>query len=184
MIGAISESLKNVLEEGMSPTVPVTLLAPGDPSSRPTRVNLFLYSMEPHPHLRNLEPTPDPGDPTRLLPPPLALVLNYLVTAYAPSEEESGQAAGQSILADAVRVLHENGVVPSRFLEPGLLVGEVKVSLRSVDIEELSKIWTALDQSYRLSVVHQVSVALVPLSQAQRRPAAPPVAVTNVEVSA
>ena len=63
MIGLVSESLKNLLEAEMSPSSAVTLLSPADPSSLPSRVNLFLYRLCPNPQLRNQGFTVAPDNP-------------------------------------------------------------------------------------------------------------------------
>jgi hypothetical protein len=162
VIGLVSESLKNLLEAEMSPSGVVTLLSPTDPSSQQTRVNLFLYWLCPHPQLRNLVPTVAPDNPEQFLAPPLALNLYYLLTAYAPLDGQLGLADSHTIMAEAMRVLHEHPIVPQNRLEPGLRQGEVKVTLHSADVEELSKVWTALTKDFRLSAVYEVSFAPVP----------------------
>ena len=162
MIGLVSESLKRLLEGHMTGGVPVTLLSPNDTSSHQKRLNLFLYCVKPNPQLRNLEAVPDPEQPDRLVAPPLMLTLNYLMTAYAPLDDELGQAATHTILAEAMRVLHDHAIVPAAFLEEGLPTGDVKVTIGTADVEELSKIWTAIDKDYRLSVAYDVSFVPIP----------------------
>jgi hypothetical protein len=167
VIGLVSESLKNLLEAEMSPSSPVTLLSPADDSPQQARVNLFLYWLRPNPQLRNQS-----GDPTLLVAPPLVLNLYYLLTAYAPLDGQVGLADAQTIMAEAMRVLHERPIVPQERLEGGLTQGEVKVTLHSADVEELSKVWTALTKDFRLSAVYEVSYAPVP-SRTPSTPAKP-----------
>lgn len=162
MIGAVSESLKNLLEAEMSPAGRITLLSPADPSSEQTRINLYLYWLCPNPQLRNQQFIPAPDDPTQLVAPPLVLNLYYLLTPYAPLDGQLGLADAHTMMAEAMRVLHEHPIVPQQHLEPGLLQGEVKVTLHHSDVEELSKVWTALSKDYRLSAVYEVAFAPIP----------------------
>jgi hypothetical protein len=162
MIGLVSESLKNLLEREMTPATNVTVLSPIEASSHQTRVNLFLYRVIPNPHLRNRDFLPKPGTSNRLLHPPLALNLFYLLTAVAPLDVESGQATAHAIMAEAIRVLHEHPIVPQLALENGLRQGQVKVTLHSADVEELSKIWTSLEKDLQLSAIYEVSFTEIP----------------------
>lgn len=171
MIGLVSESLKNLLEAEMSPASAVTLLSPADAGSQQSRVNLFLYWLCPNPQLRNQSYTVTPDDPGLLVAPPLVLNLYYMLTAYAPIDGQFGLADSHTIMAEAMRVLHEHPIVPQERLEPGLRQGEVKVTLHCADVEELSKVWTALTKDFRLSAVYEVSYAPIPARG--RGPAAP-----------
>ncbi|MFI7128815.1 DUF4255 domain-containing protein [Nonomuraea sp. NPDC050153] len=176
----MSESLKNLLEAEMSPSSPVTLLSPADAGSQQSRVNLFLYWLCPNPQLRNQSPTPLPDDPAQFADPPLVLNLYYMLTTYAPIDGQFGLADSHTIMAEAMRVLHEHPIVPQERLEPGLRQGEVKVTLHSADVEELSKVWTALTKDFRLSAVYEVSYAPIPARG--RGPVAKPVASTDLDL--
>ncbi len=156
-IGSVSEALRNLLEAQMTPATKVTLLSPGDASSQQTRVNLFLFRVTKHPQLHNRDWQPKPGDPGRIVFPPLALNLFYLLTPFAPVDPQTGLADTHGVLGEAMRVLHENAIVPQSFLPADLAPGEVKVTLATADIEELSKVWTALSKEFRLSAVYEVS---------------------------
>jgi hypothetical protein len=164
-IGSVSEALRNVLEAQMTPGTKVTLLSPGDASSLQTRINLFLFRVVRNPQLNTRDRQPKPGDPTRLVFPPLALNLFYLLTPFAPLDPQTGLADTHGIMGEAMRVLYENAIVPQSFLPSGLTQGEVKVTLAGNDVEELSKIWTALTKEYRLSAVYEVSYIDIPAKQ-------------------
>jgi hypothetical protein len=180
VIGLVSESLKNLLENEMSPSSAVTILSPADASSQQSRVNLFLYWLCPNPQLRNQTPVAAPDDPNMLAAPPLVLNLYYMLTTYAPIDGQFGLADAHTIMAEAMRVLHEHGIVPQERLEPGLTQGEVKVTLHSADVEELSKVWTALTKDFRLSAVYEVSY--VPIPARGRTTAARPVAAADLRL--
>jgi Pvc16 N-terminal domain len=159
-IGMVSTSLRNLLvsEMQLNLTVEVTVLAPDEPGGD-RRVNLFLYRLEENPYLKNAEPTLHPGPPPMLMPPPLSLELFYLMTAYAPNDALTGNATSHQILGEAMRVFHENAEVPRNVLDAGLLDARERLQIvkRSLDPEELSRIWSTFDQPFRLSVLYQVS---------------------------
>lgn len=171
-IGAVSTSLRNLLvgEMQLNLTVDVTVLAP-DEKGGDRRVNLFLYRLEENPYLANQDATVLPGT-GRLAPPPLSLVLFYLLTAYAPNDVLTGNATAQQILGEAMRVLHEHPVVPRGYLDPTLdgAREELQVVNKSLDPEELSRIWGTFAQPFRLSVLYQVSTVQLDTSAARRPP--------------
>jgi hypothetical protein len=154
----------------MSPTANVTLLSPVDTSSHTVRVNLFLYRVVRSPHLNNREWQPKVGVPGQLVFPPLSLILYYLLTPFSPPHSETGLADTHGLMGEAMRVFYENAIVSQEFLETGLTAPQVKVTLVPAEVEELSKIWTALNAPYRLSAVYEISFVDVP---AQREMTAP-----------
>lgn len=177
-IGKVTESLKNLLVGEMVPATNVSLISPGDTSGQNKRINLFLYRIIENPHLSNRDWLPKPGTTQQLVAPPLALNLFYLMTPFAPLDPQTGLADTHGMLGEAMRVLYENAIVPQTYLESGLKEGEVKGTLLPLDLEQLSKIWTALNKDFRLSVAYEVSYVEVPA--AQERPL--PKRVTQVDL--
>jgi hypothetical protein len=182
MIGLISESLRNLLEAEMTPVTKVTLLSPADTSSQQKRINLFLYRVAPNPFLNNRDWLPKRGVPGQLVHAPIAVNLYYLLTPYAQLDPQTGLADAHGLMAEAIRVLHEHPVIPQALLENGLRQGEVKVTLHATDVEELSKIWTALSKEYRLSAVYEVAYAEIPAKR--ERPLPQPVETVDLDVVA
>ena len=181
MIGLVSESLKTLLEREMSPQgTQVTLLSPVDTGAPQTRINLFLYRAVRNPQLNNLGVLSKPGAPDQLIHPPLVLNLFYLLTPFASMVGDLGQANAHDLLAEAMRVLHEHAIVPEEFLAGGLRKGQVKVTQHDADLEELSKIWTALEKDLQLSIVYEVSYTEIP--DRRERPLPKRVEKTNVVV--
>lgn len=174
-IGMASSSLRNVLINRMrlNLTVDVTVLAP-DEQGGDRRVNLFLYRLEENPHLRNQDATIDPGPPGRLVPPPLSLILYYLVTAYAPNDALTGNSTAHHILGEAMRVLHEYPVLPRDDLDVGLRLAreDLQVVAAPLDAEELSRIWSTFARPFRPSVLYQVSTVQIDVREDE--PEAPP----------
>lgn len=163
MIGLVSESLTNLLKAEMDSSADVTLLSPADTSGQLTRVNLFLYRVAVNPFLTNREWIPKRNGTATIEPPPLVLDLFYLLTAYAPLDANLGQVDAHALLADAVRVLHQFPIVPADKLAGGLPAGAIKATLHTADVDEIGKIWTALNQPYRLSAIYEVSFVEIPV---------------------
>ncbi len=171
-VGMVSESLRNLLVGGMfvKPAVPVTILAP-DESGGDRRINLFLYKVHENAALKNMDWQVKRGEPDRLVPPPLSLNLFYLMTAYAPNDPQTGNSTAHEIFGDAMRVFYENAIVPQGYLVEGLKDARerVRIMLNSLDLEELSKVWSTFTQPFRLSVLYEVSVVqLDMLSESER----------------
>jgi hypothetical protein len=171
-IGMVSASLRNLLlgEMRLLPAMDVTILAPDEPGSG-RRVNLFLYKLAENPFLKNQDFTVKPGNPNQLIPAPLSLSLFYLLMPFAPNDPLDGNATSHQILGEAMRVFHENPVIPANYLEPGLAGARelLQIASNPLDPEELSRIWSTFAQPYRLSVLYQVSsVQLDQLPESQR----------------
>ena len=176
-IGMVSESLRTLLfeefkvSENVSGDVHVTVLAPDETSSEAPRVNLFLYRVQENSHLKNLDWRVKPGEPGRLLPPPLSLNLFYLMTAYATNDNLVGNGTAHAILGDAMRIFYENPVVPDAYLADGLkgATERIKIMLNSLDMEELSLVWNTFSQPFRLSVMYEISVVQLDMLSARER---------------
>jgi hypothetical protein len=171
-LGSVSKSLRKLLVSQIDPPVPVTLLGPDEPPGADRRINLFLHRVEEHPQLRNVDFQLKRGTADTLIAPPLPLVLTYLMTAYALSDADTGNADAHSILGAAMLVLHQHPVIPDNCLEDDLS-GSTE-QLRAVpipmDAEEISRIWSTFGEPFRLSVQYQVSVVqLDQPSETERR---------------
>lgn len=171
-IGAVSTSIRDLLEAEMTNKVNVTVAAPDvDITIVDTtkRVNLFLYRVDENGSLKNMD-VPGRGSPGAFGRPPLALDLHYLLTAYGASEEE--QIGTQEILADAMRVLHDFPIILGANLDIALRneLEHVKLYLEPLSLEELSKVWSAVTRPMRLSVSYLVTVVQIENLQPRKFP--------------
>jgi hypothetical protein len=171
-IGAVSTSIRDLLEAEMTNKVNVTVAAPDvDITIVDTtkRVNLFLYKVDENGSLKNMD-IPGRGNPGAFGRPPLALDLHYLLTAYGASEEE--QIGTQEILADAMRVLHDFPIILGANLDIALRneIEHVKLYLEPLSLEELSKVWSAVTRPMRLSVSYLVTVVQIDNLQPRKFP--------------
>lgn len=160
-IGSVSNTLRRLLSNMQDTTV--TILPPDQSNVLERRLNLFLYKVTENAYLKNKDWFVNPSNPSELMAPPLSLNLHYLVTPYAPVDDDNIRAA-HDMLGEAMRILHENTILPENLLDlEGLenLHEQIKVSQEDLDMDELGKIWGAFDVPYRLSVGYEVSVVQI-----------------------
>lgn len=144
------------------------------------QLNLFLYQATPNTRLRTRPPgSSGNGTPAR---PPLALDLYYLLSAYGAHDLDTDVLIGYTL-----RLFHEtptlsrdlikrtlsslssagNGRAASPALgalaEPGLAdqMEEISMLPQFVSIEEMSRLWSALQARFRPSAVYKASVVVI-----------------------
>jgi len=147
-------------------------------------LNLFLFDVNVHPTFRADDPRT------------LALRLHYLLTSYGKGTKGSGgnQLEAQHVLAHAMSYVHDNAVITRAHVRDAIQAYSSGSdppygSLASADLDgdvelvrltplpqtpdDMSKLWSALNQSYRLSVAYEASAVLVKRRRTTR--SAPPV---------
>ena len=168
----VSESLRDLLvgEMTLTPPVNITILSPDESGSEP-RVNLFLYKVDENPFLKNLDWQVRPGNPNKLVPPPLSLKLSYIVTAYAPSDPLKETPRPTKCL---VRRCACSTRTPSS--RPTILVTglddaqeEIRIIHTPLDVEETSRIWSTLPAVPRSSL-YEISVVQIDMLPESERP--------------
>lgn len=118
------------------------------------RMSLWCYQVEENEHVKN-RPLLNGGAPDVQERPPLALNLYFLVTPFGPSGE-----ADLLILGKTLQTLYDNGVVLLQDPVAGI-AEELRVVLCRRTLEELTRIWEALREPYRLSVCYLIRVTRV-----------------------
>lgn len=143
---------------------------PPDANSGPPGLSIFLYHIEPDNHLRNqrqLTPSPD-----GIRYPPLALQLNYLITPLDSAQEQN-----HLLLGRILQFFHDNpmlNAINGSALDDsfGGNSSEMRVIIETLSLEELSRVWHALNTAYQLSVAYKVRVvaldSMMPESAAHR----------------
>lgn len=158
----------------------VSTLRPGELGSNglKTGVNVYLYQALPNAALRNEHiPHRQRADKTFYWRPRVALDLHYLLTFYGDETE----LVPQRLLGSVVRALETTPVLtragilqavedPAYTYLAGADLQEaealVKFSPLSLNLEELSKLWSVFFQTaYSLSAAYQASVVLVDADQ-------------------
>jgi len=177
-IAGVSSSLKTLLRDRMTEAADITI-APPDvkvDSINGRRLNLYLYQLSENPYLKNQE-IPGEGYPGAYGHPPLSVDLRYIFTAFGASDTgPDADIEAQRILGDAMRVLHDTAIITPDLVEekkpipkppvldPSLLgeFEQIKITLQSAGLDEISKIWTALPNvNFRRSVLYEVTVVQV-----------------------
>jgi hypothetical protein len=167
-IAAVTATLRNMLQTAIQPLsagarVTVRPLDRAREGINVDSVNLFLYNTAPDAAWRNADlPGVNPGEPAQ---PPLALTLSYLVTSYSEADDDT---VSHRLLGGAMSALNQAPVLDRAAIQKALQGNDlylqaerVKVTPETLDIEEISKLWTAFQTNYRISAAYCVSVVLI-----------------------
>lgn len=164
VISAVSGTLEARLTAGLTtlgPPAPTAqlhdLVTPV--TSDPPTVTLFLYQIVEDLSVRNRAKTTRVvnGD-LRVLKQPLGLCLHYMVTAWAGDRHTEHRLLGR-----VLQVLYDDAILDGLELF-GVLAGapaKLHVSLAPLDLEDRARVWSAIGQTYRLSVNYEVRVVNV-----------------------
>jgi uncharacterized protein DUF4255 len=187
LLGSLNADLTTALGVG----VDMPALAPEEilqkKLSNPA-LNLFLYQVTPNGAWRNVGFPSVDWDGNRTTRPPLAVDLHYLLTAYGHDDLQA-----EVLLGYAMRVLHENPVLTRTTIRAVLnpspppphpsamqaalqttgladQIEQIKIAPAVLNLEELSKLWTALQANYRPSVAYLITVVLIETNKPERSP--------------
>ena len=187
VIAEVGEALVRVLWEEIQLDPQVNLLidnenrislqSPKDlAEDNSVRLSLYLYRIVEDPQLKNQVMAPGEGRRQRVAP--LALDLYYLVTPLVGTPREQ-----QIVLGKLMEVFYDRALLEGTDLSPGMNAAgeELRVILNPVSLEETTRVWQALEISYRLSVCYVVRVVLV---DSRRGRASMPVLARQGEFSA
>lgn len=151
------------------------------------QINLFLYQVTQN---RNVDWVSEEfrnrnrsiNNNARPTNPPLALDLHYLLTAYGAKDFQA-----EILLGYAMQMLHVSPVISSEVVKNTLVnaslavtssvfaqalagisvsnlaerIGQIKINSEFLNMEETSKIWSALQTHYRPSATYQASMVLI-----------------------
>ena len=178
-IAAVTTTLRNILVRGIGEVLGsglVTARPPDkarDSGDSTNQINVFLYQTLPNASFRNTD-VPGrvkPGETGRF---PLALNLYYLITAYGQDNEDI---ISHRLLGEAMRVLHDYAILNPDHIRTALpesdlhnQVERVRITPQSLNLEEISKLWTTFQTPYRISAAYEVSVILIDSSRPVRTP--------------
>jgi len=117
------------------------------------QMSLWLHQVMPNEHLRNAAPVRrrEANDDTTEFYPPLSLNLQYLLTPSTGSD-----VGDQQVLGRALQIFHDQSVLTMPSTQTPQRSEELHVSLAPRTVEELAKVWEAMQQPYRLSVCYEV----------------------------
>ncbi|HEX6323473.1 MAG TPA: DUF4255 domain-containing protein [Vicinamibacterales bacterium] len=97
-----------------------------------------------------------PAGAVDIMPPPLPVRLHYLLTPIANGNPDTEQ----RILGRALQLFHTHPIVSGGFLKAELAgtPAELHVHLEALGIEEITRVWEALEGSYQLCVSYEVTL--------------------------
>lgn len=145
----------------------VTMLPPNkvrDKHPSENVINIYVYRTEVNAAWRN-QPLKTQSRPGEAGWPPLALNVEYLISAYG---EDDGDLASQFLLAQAMLLLHDRPVIARERLRLAFesahvhdQIESVTVTPRAMSLEEVSKLWSVFQTQYRLSAAYVATVLLI-----------------------
>jgi hypothetical protein len=170
----------------------VTALPPDviktDGADAKSQLNLFLYQATPNAGWRNVGLPSRSSNGDRVTNPPLALNLHYLLTAYGVKDLHA-----EILLGYAMQLLHETPVLSReairKALDPSPISGgsglpptlealatseladqieAIKITPETMNMEEVSRLWSAMQARYRPTAAYQASVVLIESRRALR----------------
>jgi hypothetical protein len=120
------------------------------------KLSIYLYRITENASTKNQFPVQ--GNGVQLRKPPLTLDLHYLVTPLVGTVTDQ-----QIILGKVMQVFYDRAILQGTDLTGSLAASgqEVRLILNPVALEETTRVWQAMEMSYRLSLVYLVRVAMV-----------------------
>ncbi len=180
-VAATTATLRELLDKKLDLFSPVKVTTRSPDKARDgatgDQVNLFLYQTMPDAAWRNMD-MPRQLKPGETGHPPLPLMLSYLLTAYS---DDLDDVKSQILLGRAMSVLHDHPLLDGTEIK-NIATGEllasdlheqperVRITLLPLPLEELAKLWTACQSSYRTSAAYQVSVVLIESTRPAKTP--------------
>ena len=148
-----------------------------------SQLNIYLYRITPNTAWRAIPASGPSGNGNGARPIPLSLDLHYLLTAYGERDYHA-----ETLLGSAMELLHETPVLTRETIAPTLAalaerggsgdagasvfadviesIDRITLSPEFLSMEDLTKLWSALQARYRLSATYQASVLMRAASDA------------------
>jgi Pvc16 N-terminal domain len=120
------------------------------------KLSIYLYRITENASTKNQFPVQ--GNGVQLRKPPLTLDLHYLVTPLVGTVTDQ-----QIILGKVIQVFYDRAILQGTDLTGSLAATgeEVRLILNPVALEETTRVWQAMEMSYRLSLVYLARVVMV-----------------------
>ena len=165
-------NLRAFFDPAVGGTMVVSLMAPEELAQNNEGVSVWLYRIERDEQTLNLPPRRSARD--RLLHEPLPLRLHYLVVPVVDvTQRPDGPELEQHIMGAVMQVLHDHTTLRGVDLK-GDLAGsseEMHVRLESLDLDQMSRMWEALEHAFNLCISYEVSVVPIDSAYEPRTPA-------------
>jgi hypothetical protein len=164
-ISSVTQTLKELLEahitkstEPLLKGVPIDLRTPREMrrAHNALGVSLWLYRVSRHGDLVNRPPQrPEPGKTLRH---PLPIDLYYLVTPISKEPKDE-----QALMGRVLQVFNDHPVLRGSDLRDDLKGSgeELRLIMDGLSLDEMSRVWVGLQDSYQLSVAYIVQVVTI-----------------------
>ena len=141
----------------------LSLESPADlENNNSVRLSMYLYRILENPYMKNRFPVDGTGGKLRRAP--LTLDLYYLLTPLVGTPREQ-----MIVLGKTMQVLYDRPILEGMDLSGSLgTTGEaIRLVQNPVSLEELTRVWQALEIPYRLSVCYLARVIILDSEQEQ-----------------
>jgi hypothetical protein len=177
-IAAITTTLKSLVSVALGGASVTTKTPDRAESSSADSLNLFLYHVVASTAWRNqaMQGYARPGETGQ---PALGLNLYYVLSACGADADE---VTAHRLLGQAMSALHDHPLllpseITSAVLGTGLeesgvdlQVERVRITLQPLSIEDMYKLWSAFQTSYRVSAAYEISVVLIESTRPTKAP--------------
>jgi Pvc16 N-terminal domain len=162
VLSVVNKALSSLLWDAISQDPTLSGIVPNQSAivfSNPTetarqssnRLSIWLYQVTENEFVKN-QPVVRVNGGTGLALPPLTLNLHFLITPFGATPD-----ANLLLLGELMHVLYDNAIVLIRDADNGVSE-EMRIMLSRLTLEELTHVWYALMEPYRLSVCYEVRV--------------------------
>lgn len=128
-------------------------------------LSLFLYHLPENGYLRNADPVQ--AGKGKMRPPPVVLDLHYLLTPYAPDQEQE-----LLILESLIRLFYDRAVfeAPGPCQDPESGECQIRAQRLNLSLEEMTKLWERFPHKpYKLSLAYAITPVRIPSGREDRR---------------
>jgi len=157
-VRAVSQTLKELLEAHITlPTVQVFLTSPKEMQQNDqTGISIWLYRITRNEFLLN-QPRRRPTN-SQTSRPSMPINLHYLITPLMSDPRDE-----QLLLGLVLQVFNDHATVRGTDLRDALLGGdeELRLSFEAPSLEDLTRIWGALQEPYQASLTYLVQSLLI-----------------------
>jgi hypothetical protein len=154
-IRAVSQSLKELLEATITAAgVEVVLKSPKEMNNdNQSGISAWLYRVTRNEHTLNRPP--ERISPMQTRRQPIPINLHYLLTPMMADPQDE-----QELLGRVLQVFHDHPVLSGGLLKGSLEASgeELRVFLETLTLEELTRVWGALQEPYQTSLSYLVQV--------------------------
>lgn len=140
-------------------TTNIVFTPPQEIPQNGARLSLYLYHIGVNGSLRNQRLLPQSGRLDEQCLPPLPLELHYLAT---PMDDEENN---QLIIGRLLQFIYDQPIITTLNNEPlgesfGGGSSRLRITPELMNVDQLSQLWNAFNQPFRLSIAFQVDVAV------------------------